>query len=273
MTPGIIVVAFGAPELLRRTLAPVRGYDVVVVDNSSRRDVRDVCATQGVRYVDPGRNSGFACAVNRGIAELGMQRDLLLLNPDAVVTATGIQRLAAALQAQPRIAAVAPRLTGPAGDQRVNWPWPTPAGMWREAVGLPQRSGDYFLVGAVLMVAGQALRDVGTFDERFFLYAEETDWQRRAVDGGWQVRLVEDVVAEHLGAGTSPDLSRRETLFHAGTETYLRKHFGRRGWLSYRLAALSAAVLRSALPGARGARARHRVSLYARGPRRAAGFE
>ncbi len=42
-----------------------------------------------------------------------------------------------------------------------------------------------FVIGSVLLVRSEALDEVGPFDEQFFLYAEETDWQRRARDLGW----------------------------------------------------------------------------------------
>lgn len=274
MTPAIVIVAFGAPTLLREALQPVTGLDVVVVDNSSSSDVRAACAAMGARYIDPGRNLGFATALNLGVRKFEQGRDVLVLNPDAVLDSTGIERLQAALHADPRTAAVAPRLIGPGGEQRPGWPWPSPRGMWREAIGMARDTGRHdFLVGAALLLRGTALRDVGPFDERFFLYAEETDWQHRAVAQGWEVQVVPGVVAHHHGAGTSTDAPRREALFHAGTETYVRKWFGRRGWLSYRAAALLGALLRSALPGSRGAAARRRARLYARGPRRVAGIE
>jgi len=269
-----VVVAFGAPALLLESLQPLAGLDVVVVDNSSREDVRRVCTATGAQYLDPGRNLGFAAGVNLGVKALGDDRDVLVLNPDAVLDLEGIDRLLAVMQSGPRTAAVAPRLAGPDGEQRPGWPWPSPGRMWHEAIGLARDADRHdFLVGAALLLHGDALREVGPFDERYFLYAEETDWQRRAVDLGWQIRLVPDVVAQHLGAGTSVDPARREALFHAGTETYVRKWFGRRGWASYRAASLVGATARSLLPGPRGSAARRRAVIYARGPRRVAGLD
>lgn len=274
MKPGVVVVAFGAPNLLIHALRPLAELDVVVVDNSSREDVRAVCTTTGVRYIDPGRNLGFASGVNLGVRTLGADRDVLVLNPDAILQMSDLARMLTVLHAHPLTAAVAPRLVSPDGEQRAAWPWPSPSRMWQEAVGLARFVDRHdFLVGAILLLRGEALADVGPFDERFFLYAEETDWQRRAVDRGWQVKVVPEVVAVHTGAGTSTDGARREALFHAGTETYIRKWFGPHGWLSYRAAATLGAAARSVLPGSRGCAARRRVVLYFRGPRRAAGFE
>jgi GT2 family glycosyltransferase len=123
------------------------------------------------------------------------------------------------------------------------------------------------VIGSVLLVRAGALETVGGFDERFFLYAEETDWQRRAVAAGWSVRECEDVVALHAGAGTGGDPRRREIYFHASHERYVRKHYGAAGWWAYRAAAVSGAAAR-AVCGGSGARAaaRLRLGLYLRGP-------
>ena len=75
-----------------------------------------------------------------------------------------------------------------------------------EAAGLGRlRHRVDFLIGSVLLLGDRALTDVGGFDEQFFLYAEESDWQRRATDHGWRVALCADVTATHVGAGTSGD--------------------------------------------------------------------
>ena len=130
-----------------------------------------------------------------------------------------------------------------------------------------------FVIGAVLLLRWEALQQVGELDERFFLYGEETDWQRRAAQLGWRAALCPDVVAVHDGAGSSDDPSRREVLFHAAQETYIRKWYGRRGWWAYRAAACAGATARAVmLSGDRRAEAARRARLYVRGPRRSAGL-
>ena len=90
---------------------------------------------------------------------------------------------------------------------RVAWPFPTPPGAWLEAVGLGRLRDRHqaYAVGTVLLLRAAALRQVGGFDERFFLYAEETDWARRAASLGWRHGVVPTVTALHVGAATSTD--------------------------------------------------------------------
>jgi glycosyltransferase involved in cell wall biosynthesis/GT2 family glycosyltransferase len=270
--PEVVVVAYHAAGLLGRALAPLAGaLPVTVVDNSGDPEVRRVAEDAGARYLDPGANLGFAAAVNLGVRAARPGADVLLLNPDARVDPDGVRALHRALRAEPDLAAVGPAQVDDDGTPaRVRWPFPTPAAAGRQAVGLGvPDTRDGFVIGSVLLLRRTALAAVGGFDERFFLYSEETDWQRRAHDAGWRSAVVEDVLAGHVGGGTSTDPTRRETHFHASQERYFRTHHGAPGWASARAAVALGAVPRALLPGDRGAAARLRLRLYLRGPLRA----
>ncbi len=274
----VVVIAYGASEGLEScTGALGERTPLTLVDNSSSPVIRAEARRRGATYLDPGKNLGFARGVNLALQNVTTERphDVLLLNPDAVLNAEQLRALSAQLHrpGNERVAAVSPLLVGRDGTpQRVQWPFPSPGRAWLEAVGLGRRRSRLtFVVGAVLLLRWEALQEVGFFDERFFLYSEETDWQRRAVDLGWRSQICVDATATHAGAASSNDPHWRETLFHAAQETYIRKWYGRRGWLVYRAAALAGATARIiVLPGDRRAEATRRALLYLRGPRRCA---
>ncbi|UIP59983.1 glycosyltransferase [Agromyces marinus] len=269
-TLEVVVVAYGSPELLRRALEPVAGLPVTVVDNSSLPAIRELCDGLGVRYLDPGRNGGFAAGVNHGLANrLAPRSDVLLLNPDAEISADDVARLHRALRARPDLASVGPAQVDEQGhDARVEWWLPSPSGTWLEALGLARlRRDPSYVIGSVMLLRAEALDQVGWFDERFFLYAEEADWAYRAHRLGWRHELVPSARAVHVGAGTGGDPRRREAHFHASQERYLRKHFGAARWQWARagqwLGSMARAVV---LPGERGRAARRRAAITRLGP-------
>lgn len=267
--PDIIVVAFHNADLLRETLAPVAHLALTVVDNSSDPDVRALCEEFGVRYLDPGHNGGFAAGVNHGLAHRAQPgRDVLLLNPDAVIDESGIRRLHAALRARPDLASVGPaQIDGQGIPSRVAWPLPSPAGAAIEAIGLGSLRRNTYVIGSVLLLRAEALAQVGGLDESFFLYAEEADWARRAARLGWHHQLVTNVQALHIGSATSSDPARREAHFHASQERYHRKHFGALGWQTTRVAIITGSAARAlVLRGERATQARDRALRYLRGP-------
>lgn len=276
-----IVVAYGAADSVERCLDHLAGcVPVTIVDNSSSSDVRRAAEHHDADYIDTGRNRGFAAGVNVGLQRIRVASpsDVLLVNPDALVSPTVVDTLAETLRGTgaARIAAVAPKLVDTNGiAQRVQWPFPSPARAWLQAVGLgrlPAR--EHFVVGAVMLLRREAVEEVGDFDERFFLYAEEADWQRRALARNWRSAVCDDVIALHAGGGASDDPAIREALFHAGQETYIRKWYGAVGWRVYALGVIAGAVIRAVLPPRyRRVAAARRARLYLRGPRRSAGLE
>lgn len=168
------------------------------------------------------------------------------------------------------MAAVSPALRYPDGSrQRVWWPVPSPATVWLSIIGLSDVSRRRFLAGPVLMLSSTALDDVGSFDDRYFLYAEEADWQRSALQRGWRLAVVDAVTAEHAGAATSGDL--RIVRAHSVTSNllYMQKWYGGRLAQVARVGAVIAAARRCVLSRDRRARRLHLLdlSLLVRGGR------
>jgi len=267
----VVIVAFGSPLLLERCLCALGdGVEVVIVDNSSSEKVSGLADRHSCRYIDPGANIGFAAGINRALADLGSDHgDLLLLNPDARICGDVVRRLQEELRSHghDRVACVSPSLYGDDGTPgRVEWPFPSPLRAWTEAIGLgtfgSQRG---FLIGAALMLRREAVASLGGFDERFFLYYEEIDWQWRATRAGWSVMICQRLSGAHMGAGTSTDMDRREALFRASAEHYLRKWHGAFGWRVFQAAVLFGAAIRAVVRPNR-AQHRDRFSRYLHAP-------
>jgi len=266
----VVVVAYGSPAKLDAALAPLAGrFPITVVDNAADPATRAVAERHRAEYLGPGANLGFAGGVNHALRRRRGRGDVLLLNPDAIIDAAGVEALQHALAADPGLACVGPAQTDPDGNPtRVLWPFPTPAWGVREAAGLGRLgSSRSFVIGSVLLLRDEAISDVGEFDERFFLYAEETDWQWRAHRKGWRTALVPGVRAVHEGAGTGGDPAWREGQFIASHELYLRKNHGSFGWAVYRWSQFAGAVLRGLVfTGARRDTYRRRARLLLHGP-------
>lgn len=269
--PEVVIVAYGAPELLRETLAPLSDFAVTIVDNSSQQEIADIAHTAGVRYWDPGANLGFGAGVNYALARRQSPgADVLLLNPDAVIQPQAVMRLQQAVRSDPRIATAGAVQTDADGRRaQVTWPYPRPAQYVANALTLGRLIPDRprYVIGSVLLVSAAALAEIGGFDETFFLYAEEADWQYRAHKAGWRNVVVDDAVASHVGGGTSVDNDRREVFLQAGQERFLRKHYGFIGWQLARWAVILGGLVRVLLlRGSRRAQARARVCLFWRVP-------
>ena len=268
----VVVVAYGHPSALARGPGPARRHCPSPSSTTRPRpQVRQVCADLGVRYLDAGRNGGFGGGVNLALATGWTPRaDVLLVNPDAVRRrATTSPPCTARCSPTRRWRRVGPAQvddTGSADPGRLALPVAV-AHVGRGRRSRPRRRDRAdFAIGSVLLLRSEALDHVGGFDERFFLYAEETDWAYRAARLGWRHAVVPSVTAIHVGAGDEhrPGPARGPLPRLAGALP--AQALRRAGWQVARAGQLAGSAARSVLPGGRGVAARDRLRRYLRGP-------
>lgn len=292
---SVVIVHYRTPEDTVKAAQAVAGVwpaaEVLVVDNASGDRVEAQLTRQvpATRLVRESVNRGYGAACNRGARETSRPY-LLMLNSDTCVRPGAVEALVAALDRDPRAAAVGPRLVHPDGSlQRSIRRLPTPWKIFCESSGLAFLSGgrrpfeghtatrqDHArpraveaLMGAALLVRRSAFEEVGGFDEGFFLYAEETDLMARWREKGWRILYEPAAAVVHAGGRSGGD--RLFGHLHASLVRYTAKHDGRGAALFVRLALDAGAALRYgvalATPGERGRarRARYRAALFGAG--------
>lgn len=113
------------------------------------------------------------------------------------------------------------RLNRPLLDSRLNGRYPLH--LYEQGQPFPVD----FVLGATLMVRGEALRQVGLLDEDYFMYCEEMDWQRRTQQAGWRVYGVPAARVVHVaGASSSQFRSRSFTALWQSRLRYFRRYHG-----------------------------------------------
>jgi GT2 family glycosyltransferase len=153
--------------------------------------VRDRC---DVTLLAAERNLGVAGGRNL-ISALGHGRVIVGLDNDAEFASPGtVARMVAALDAEPRLAAIGCRIVMHAGggDDLSSWGYP---------VDLLPRSGESFdavtYVGAGHAILREAWRQAGGYDSKLFFCWEEFDFCLRAIALGWHIRYRGDIVIRH----------------------------------------------------------------------------
>lgn len=265
-----VVVSYNTRELTVRCVqclfscGSVR--EVCVVDNASCDGTVEALGAlpvpegTGLRVTRLRENVGFGRANNLGFEEV-RGGYIALVNSDAFVSAGALDGLRSYLQAHPEAGVVGPCLFNADGTfQESRFAFPSPARAWAEntgALALLEWAGLVgtkdrrcagkvdWLGGACLMVRREVWADTGGFDSSFFLYSEETDWQRRIHNQEWEIHWVPKVAVTHLGGGSG--LGKREAVrehFFEGVDRYFWKHHGRFGVVSLRCAMVLGAALR-----------------------------
>lgn len=219
---------------------------VVVADNgSSDATARTVLGHPDVVLVRTGRNLGYAGGINAALRVAGETDSLLVLNPDIRLEPHAVERMRARLEREsagvvvPLILSAGgerypslrrePSLTRALGDALLGSHLPTRAGFLSEMVREPSAYGHAHPVdwatGAVMLIAEPTARAVGRWDERYFLYSEETDYLRRVRGARATVWFEPGARAVHLqgASGSSPAL---DALMSVNRIVYHRAHHG-----------------------------------------------
>jgi GT2 family glycosyltransferase len=240
--------------------------EVWVVDNASSDGSVDAIgeAFPQVRVIANTANTGFGAANNQAMRQANGEY-FLLLNSDAFPRPGALAALVEYSKQHPEAGVVGPRLLNADGSlQRSCWKFPSPARAWLENVGIvaavPNHPvlGDYsrwehdtqrnvdFVIGACMLLPRAVYERVGGFDERFFMYSEESDWQRRIHDAGWQVAFTPSAEVTHLGgASGASDKARINRYFFESLDRYERKHHGLAGLVSLRAAMALGCLVRA----------------------------
>ncbi|GEA89678.1 glycosyltransferase family 2 protein [Cellulomonas cellasea] len=207
---GIVVVNYGSSALLRSNIADdlrAAGAQVHVVDNDSgedeRRAVRELARERGWSLLELD-NVGFGAGMNAGVqaARAAGADTLLLLNPDASITAADLALLVASTRAEP-LTMRSPLVVAPDGRMQFRGSQVlVREGRTRAADGSDPALADAWLAGTVVVLTVELWDAIGGFDDEYFLYWEDVDlsWRCSAVGG----RLLVDtrVRAVHDGGGT-----------------------------------------------------------------------
>ena len=242
-----VVVSYNVKDLLLRCLGSLRedGLErIVVVDNASADDtVAAVAAVPDIDLVALERNVGFAGGANRGVARTETPY-VALVNPDEVVEPGCTNALVEALERDPELAVVGPRITTPDGriyPSARRFPnlvdatghaflylvWPrNPFSRRYRMVDWDHASAREvdWVATTHVVVRRKAWDQVGGFDEGYFMYMEDVDlcWRLRAA--GWKVGYepAAEVVHE-IGRSTDQTPYKMIVVHHRSLWRYAAK--------------------------------------------------
>lgn len=214
--------------------------EIVVIDNvSTDGSVEAIrAAYPDVTILETGTRLGYTTGNNLGFQHILASMDadaVFVLNEDTLAEPDMLERLVAEFDARGAKAVIGPEVRYADEPQLV---WCAGGAIdWRRGYtvnleidtqtrGVDRPSFDApFIVGCAMLIPTEALRAVGGFDPRYFIYWEEVDWCVRARSAGFGMRIVPSAVLYHKvprhAAGPTPRvlyyLTRNRLLF-------LRKH-------------------------------------------------
>jgi N-acetylglucosaminyl-diphospho-decaprenol L-rhamnosyltransferase len=265
----VVIVNYRTAELAvaaLRSLEPEvlanAGTHVVVVDNASGDGsyehidaaIQERGWSAWARAIASSSNGGFAAGNNIAIDAMhaaGERAEFVwLVNPDAQVRPGALDALLKFMQEHPGAG-----IAGGSMEDGSGHPWPYAfrfPSVWSEIndglrlgvvsclldrYSLLQRMGDEpqrvdWICGANFMIRAAMIGQIGSLDDGYFLYFEETDYCRRAARAGWECWYVPRARVMHIAGqstglgvnGTQPQRRRPAYWFESRRRYFLKNH-------------------------------------------------
>ncbi len=228
-------------------------FRVAIVDNASFDDVASVVNKfPHIDFLKNDRNVGFGKSHNRIMGNYPEAKYYFILNADTVFPQE--QNLLKALydfmEQNPKIGITGPKLLYPDGSLQYsccrfpNFLQPlysrtrfgaTPRGtrvnnhflmkQWNHNQTIPVD----WIIGSAMFARKTAIDAVGKFDERFWMYAEDSDWCRSMWQNGWYVYYLPTIFLYHVHERSSAKIPGVwKAIF---TNHYARVHI--KSWIKY----------------------------------------
>jgi hypothetical protein len=227
MNVSVVVLNYNGLEHLETCLMSLlrqsyKASEIIVSDNGSTDGSVEYIKKNfpGVRILENGENLGFAKGNNLAIemAIEGGAEYIALLNNDTEVHEGWIKEMVEVLARDEKIGACASKMllfdrrdllnSGGGAVNYVGHAWPE--GLFEKDRGqYKKREIDLACAGA-FMVKAKVLREVGLFDEDYFIYAEDTDLSWRIRLAGYRILFVPEAVVYHK---YSPTFESKEKFY------------------------------------------------------------
>ena len=214
---GIVIVTYNSENYIDACLASLFSElddksKVILVDNASRDESVKIVEDNWsrVEVVKNDSNKGFSVAVNQGI-KLCLQADceyILLLNPDTVLEKGALGEMLRVMQEGAKTAVVQPLITLMSDPEKINTWGNEYKGFGLVSLGgfgQELRTSNFehrtspisYASGACMLIRASILAEIGLFDERYFLYFEDTEFSERVRQAGYELKLASKARVQH----------------------------------------------------------------------------
>ncbi len=244
---SIIIVGYNSANYLPACLSSIAdavgdcSYEVLFVNNGT--DCSEALINREFDWVQvlPSRgNIGFAKA-NNYCAGHAQGQLLMLLNPDTEARSGSLANMVAVAKDWPEFGVLGGVTVTSQDGQAVfgQMKFPGLRSLARGMIGGAARPPNLehgqptgrphrvdCVSGGCMMIRREAWADLGGFDERYFLYAEDIDLCRRAKDCGIETAMVSNAVIYH-DVGSGDYFGSQRLLYQMrGNALYFRSHMG-----------------------------------------------
>jgi N-acetylglucosaminyl-diphospho-decaprenol L-rhamnosyltransferase len=246
---SIIIINYNANEQLRECVRSLIKYtegivyEVIVIDNcSTEQGVQQLLLEfPQVRFIQNHENTGFAKANNKA-ATVATGRNILFLNPDAVLFDNALGALVHFIDSRSDAGIVGPKLyinlnkdyhslyvrfTSPFNIFCLHLPLHRFVSKFYYTHFYNHKITRFvdWVCGAALLIKKDLWVELQGFDENFFMYCEDQDLCLRAKQGGYKIFYYPQAEIVHLGGQSADQTTEKSCRYYWDSAMYFFKKY------------------------------------------------
>ena len=212
---AVIILNYKVRELILKCIDSVRkstfkDFEIIVVDNNSRDGLAEALQGQDIIFIQNRENLGYTGGNNIGIKLALLKRSdfIFILNPDTQIDKSCVENLVKAAEKY-NFGIAGPKIFF-SGSKKIWYG----GGIFDRSnvigkhIGVDEiDNGKYdkanetdFVTGAAFFVKTEVFSNIGLFDERFFLYYEDSEFCFRAKKKSFKIMYIPQALVYHANA-------------------------------------------------------------------------
>ena len=196
----VIITSFKSGEKIKSCLNSIdRECKVLLIENSNDPNIKKNIEKEfsNVECILTGTNLGYGKSNNIGLKKV-TTKYALILNPDTILHPSALENFIKTIEKITEFAIMGPYIQEEKNNNDKNY--------LKNSSPIQVTN----VKGFAMFLNLSEFKDVGFFDENFFLYFEEIDLCKRLVNHGKKIYLVPDIIIHHEGGASHEKSIKKE---------------------------------------------------------------
>jgi len=236
---SFIIVNYNSTKELQNCLHDLCQIDnaseceVIIINNDTQKLSLPKYNFQNQILCEINKNIGYGAANNIGLKQVNREF-VCFLNPDTHSFCTNLTTIIKHLENKKAI--IMPQIRTESGNSE---PWSVGSrtsllqllgnniGLYKKPWLSKQKTSVDWVSGAALFTSTKLMRELGGFDEDFFLYFEDMDLCKRASAIGTEMYYVPQFHVTHTGGASSKKSTKKQKkCYYKSQDLFFQKHLG-----------------------------------------------
>lgn len=249
MDISVVIINYNVQYFIEQCILSIKAasqnltVEIIVVDNNSSDDSCKIIKEKYPEVIlfENEQNIGFSKANNQGV-KVAKGKFVLILNPDTVIAEDTLDKIYSFSKSRHNLGVLGVKLVDGAGNfaPESKRGIPTPMVSFNKLFGISsKRTGKYYAThldenesgimdvasGAFMFIKRDVLKEVGGFNEDYFMYGEDIDLSMKLLNKGYQNYYYANTQIIHFkGESTQKDI-KYLSYFHSAMQIFYKKHF------------------------------------------------